>query len=69
MAQEETAASFASQDEQAMARFAVLRPHLENGVPLTRAAAAGGIPVRTAGRWLARYRQSGIAGLVLPHPR
>ena len=67
MAQEEAAAHFAAQDEQqreqAMARFAVLRPHLEGGVPLTRAADAAGIPVRTAGRWLARYRQSGMAGL------
>jgi len=61
------AASFAAQDEQqreqAMARFALLRPHLEDGVPLTRAADAAGIPVRTAGRWLARYRQSGMAGM------
>ncbi len=67
MAQEKAAASFAAQDEQqreqAMARFAVLRPHLEDGVPLTRAADAAGIPVRTAGRWLARYRQSGLTGL------
>jgi len=70
VAQEQTAASFGSQNEQqreqAMARFAVLRPHLENGVPLTHAAAAAGIPVRTAGRWLARYCQSGIAGLLRP---
>jgi len=54
MAQEEAAASFAAQDEQrreqAMARFAVLRPHLEDGVPLTRAADGAGIPVRTAER-------------------
>ncbi len=73
MAQEEAAASFAAQDEQqreqAMARFAVLRPHLEDGVPLMRAADAAGIPVRTAGRWLARYRQSGMAGLARPNRR
>ncbi len=38
MAQEEAAASFAAhgeqQREQTMARFAVLRPHLEDGVSL-----------------------------------
>ena len=42
--------------EQAMARFAVLRPHLEDGVPLARAAGDAGVAVRTAQQWLARYR-------------
>jgi putative transposase len=60
MKQEGAAASLASLDEQrrgqAMTRFAVLRPCLEEGVPLTRAASEAGIPVRTAERWLARYR-------------
>ncbi|MFD9666585.1 Mu transposase C-terminal domain-containing protein [Rhodococcus sp. NPDC059968] len=41
----------------------VLRPHLEHGVPLTRAAAAGGVSVRTARRWLAAYRAGGPAAL------
>jgi len=68
MAQEEAAAaSFAALDErrreQAVARFAVLRPHLEEGVALTRAAGHAGIPVRTAERWLAHYRRGGLAGL------
>lgn len=54
----------AAERRQAMSRFEVLRPHLEDGVPLTRAAAAGGIPLRTAQRWLRRYRDSGLAGLV-----
>lgn len=49
-------------------RFAVLRPHLEDGVPLTRAAREAGVPFRTAQRWLARYRQGGLAGL-LDRPR
>ena len=49
--------------EQAMARFAVLRPHLEDGVPLARAAGDAGVAVRTAQRWLARYRACGLAGL------
>ena len=51
---------------QAMARFAVLRPHLEEGVPLARAAADAGVPLRTAQRWLARYRRDGLAGLARP---
>lgn len=46
-----TAAALASLSDdrrrQAMDRFAVLRPHLEEGVPLTRAAANAGIPLRT----------------------
>ena len=46
-----------------MKRFAVLRPHLEDDVPLARAARYAGIPVRTAERWLARYRQAGLWGL------
>jgi putative transposase len=49
--------------EQAMARFAVLRPHLQDGVPLARAASDAGVAVRTAQRWLARYRACGLAGL------
>ena len=70
MARERTAASFATLTEegraQAMARFAVLRPHLEDGVPLARAADAAGVPLRTAQRWLARYHQDGLAGLARP---
>jgi len=42
---------------------AVLRPHLEHGVPLTNAAEAAGVPLRTAQRWLARYRAGGLAAL------
>ena len=68
MAQEVAAAAFAALDEQrrgqAMARFAVLRPYLEEDVPLTRAAGEAGVPIRTAERWLARYRQGGLASLV-----
>ena len=66
----EKAASFASlseqQRQQAMVRFVVLRPYLEEGVPLTRAAAEADIPLRTAQRWLARYRRDGASGLARP---
>lgn len=67
MARERAAASFATLTEegqaQAMARFAVLRSHLEDGLPLAGAADAAGVPLRTAQRWLARYRRDGLAGL------
>jgi hypothetical protein len=52
-----------AQRAQAMVRFAVLRPHLEDGVSLPRAAVAAGVAVRTAERWLARYRLGGLVGL------
>jgi putative transposase len=51
------------QREQAMARFAVLRPHLEGGTPLAQAARAAGVALRTAERWLSRYRTAGLSGL------
>ncbi len=48
MVQEKATSSFAALDEQrrrqAMVRFAVLRPYLEEGVPLTRAAGDAGVP-------------------------
>jgi putative transposase len=49
--------------DQAMARWQVLRPHLEEGVPFLRAAREAGIPARTAQRWLARYRHGGLSAL------
>ena len=68
MVQGEATPSYTDLDEQqrgqAMNRFTVLRPHLEDGVPLQHAADEAGIPVRTAQRWLARYRQGGLASLV-----
>ena len=41
----------------------VLGPHVFDGVPLTRAAAAAAVPLRTAQRWLAAYKADGAAGL------
>lgn len=70
MSEEKTAAPFASLSEarqaQAMARYEVLRPHLDDTVPLPRAAADAGVPLRTAERWLARYRRGGLAALARP---
>lgn len=51
---------------EAMARLAVLRPALEGDVPLARAADEAGVPLRTAQRWLARYRKEGVQGLARP---
>jgi len=48
----------------ALARLAILRTHLEEGVPLTRLAEAHDISHRTAKRWLHAYRLHGLAGLV-----
>jgi putative transposase len=50
--------------QQAMARFAVLRPHLHEDIPLSEAARDAGIPLRSVQRWLARYRVAGLVGLV-----
>jgi putative transposase len=50
--------------QQAMARFAVLQPHLNEGVLLTEAARNAGVPLRSVPRWLARYRAAGLVGLV-----
>ena len=52
------------QRAEAMTRFDVLRPHLEDSVPLTRLAQETGTPLRTLQRWLARYRWQGLARLV-----
>ena len=55
-----------AQRQEAMARFAVLQPHLDEDVPLARVAREARVPLRTAERWLARYRQRGLAGLARP---
>ena len=52
-----------AQREEAMVHFEVLRPHLERDVPLPRAARDAGVAVRTARRWLARYRAAGLVGM------
>ncbi len=48
-----------AQRDQALQRYAALRPHLEHGVSLARAARAAGVPERTARRWLARFAPAG----------
>jgi putative transposase len=54
-----------SEAEQARAleRYQILRPFLDEGVPLARVARDGGLVLRTARRWVDRYRRQGLAGL------
>src|SRR5437763_10262234 len=47
----------------ALARFQIIRPYLEDGVPLTRIAQEKGLVLRTARRWVDRYRREGLTGL------
>jgi len=47
----------------ALARFQIIRPFLEDGVPLTRITQDQGLVLRTARRWVDRYRREGLAGL------
>jgi putative transposase len=48
---------------EARRRWLILRAHLEDGVALSQVAAETGIRHRTLQRWLARYRNTGLAGL------
>jgi putative transposase len=49
--------------QRALERFRILRPFLEDGVPLARIAINQKMTLRTAQRWVARYRQDGLVGL------
>ncbi len=55
-------------EQQALAgrRWEVLRPHVQDGVPLTQVAREAQVPLRTAQRWLVRYRAGGLAALARP---
>jgi putative transposase len=55
-----------AQRSQALQRWRILRPHVEDAVPLARVAADADVPERTTQRWLARYRAGGLAGLARP---
>lgn len=52
-----------AQQRRAEDRYAQLRPHLEQDVPLRHVAAQAGWPLRTAQRWVNRYLRFGLAGL------
>lgn len=60
-----TLAEFPEPDRQrALERFHRLRPHLEQDVPLARIADEAQVSLRTAQRWVRRYREAGLAGLI-----
>jgi putative transposase len=48
---------------EALRRWLVLRPHVEDGAPLRQIAMTSGVPYRTLQRWLARYQGGGLAAL------
>jgi len=48
---------------EALRRFAALHPS-DDGIPVAQLARQVGLAVRTAQRWVARYRAQGLAGLV-----
>ena len=48
----------------AFQRFQLLRPYLEAEIPLTHIAQQHGLALRTLQRWVQRYREQGLAGLV-----
>jgi len=52
-----------AQRDQALARWQVLRVHLEDGCTLVRVAGEHDVPERTLRRWLAVYRTGGLAAL------
>lgn len=47
----------------AMRRWEVLRPHLQDGVPLAVASRDAEAPLRTAQRWLSQFRTGGLTAL------
>src|SRR5208337_2861904 len=52
------------QRRRAFDRYGKIRLHLERDVPLARVAREAALPLRTAQRWVSRYRQFGLAGLI-----
>jgi len=53
-----------AQRAQALERFVILRPALEQGVPQTQIARTHHLPLSTVQRWIKRYREGGLPGLV-----
>lgn len=52
-----------SGEDQALERFRIIRPFLEEGVALAAIARHHGIALRTARRWVSHYRTGGLAAL------
>jgi putative transposase len=49
--------------QEALERFWLIQPHLEEGMALTAVARDAGIPYRTAQRWVSLYHRFGLAAL------
>jgi putative transposase len=49
--------------QEAMARFQIIQPFVECGVPLPEVARHHGVALRTARRWVQRYRAGGLVAL------
>jgi putative transposase len=49
--------------QQAMARFRIIQPFVERGVPLPEVARHHSVALRTARRWVQRYRAGGLVAL------
>jgi putative transposase len=54
-----------SAQTQALERFRLLRPTLEDGVPLAQLARERGLQLRRLQRWVRAYREEGLDGLAL----
>jgi transposase-like protein len=52
------------QRAQAQSRFAIIRPALEDGITQAQVARSHNIPASTIQRWVKRYRNEGLAGLL-----
>lgn len=52
------------QRAEALAHFALIRPHLEDGVPQTELARVHQVSLSTVQRWVRAYREVGLSGLV-----
>jgi putative transposase len=49
--------------QEALARFQIIQPFLERGVPLPEVIHHHGVALRTARRWVQRYRRGGLTAL------
>ncbi len=54
------------QRDEALKHFHLIRPFLEDSVPLTQIAVEHQMPIRTLRRWVQRYRADGLVGLARP---
>lgn len=53
--------------DEAVERFQLIQPFLEDGILLTELSKQRVIPLRTLRRWVAQYRKHGLAGLAHKH--